>query len=303
VPVFRYDRALVAAARGDDALARELADEISGWAERRGAHLNAQLASHASGLAALGRGDFEAAYHHASDVCPPGEFVRYRRHALWVCMDLVEAAVRTDRHAQAAAHVAAMQQYGIARISPRLALLAGGSAGLAAQHDQDALAAFERALAIPGADRWPFDLARVRLAYGERLRRARSVRGAGAELAAARDAFQRLGAMPWARRAAAELRATGQAPAAASTNRTAEPLTPQEREIASLAAAGLTNKQIGERLYLSHRTVSGHLYRIFPKLGISTRAALRDALPAELESDAAVPGRPHRDASAAPSRT
>ena len=109
VPVLRYDRALVAAARGDDALARELADAITGWAEPRGAHLIAQFASHARGLAALGRGDFEAAYHHASAVCPPGEFVRYSHHALWVCMDLVEAAVRTDRHAEAAAHVAAMQ--------------------------------------------------------------------------------------------------------------------------------------------------------------------------------------------------
>ena len=279
VPVLRYDRALVAAARGDDALARELADAITGWAEPRGAHLIAQFANHARGLAALGRGDFEAAYHHASAVCPPGEFAPYNHHALWVCMDLVEAAVRTDRHAEAAAHVAAMHRYGIARISPRIALLAGGSAGLAARDDQAALAAFEQALAIPGADRWPFDLARVRLAYGERLRRARAGRGAGAELAAAHDAFQRLGAMPWARRAAAELRATGQAPAPASANGSAEPLTPQEHEIASLAAAGLTNKQIGERLYLSHRTVSGHLYRIFPKLGITTRAALRDALP------------------------
>ena len=279
VPVLRYDRALVAAARGDDALARELADAITDWAEPRGAHLIAQFANHARGLAALGRGDFEAAYHHASAVCPPGEFAPYNHHALWVCMDLVEAAVRTDRHAQAAAHVAAMHRYGIARISPRIALLAGGSAGLAARHDEAALAAFEQALAIPGADRWPFDLARVRLAYGERLRRARSGRAAGAELRAAHDAFQRLGAMPWARRAAAELRATGQAPAAASANGSAEPLTPQEHEIASLAAAGLTNKQIGARLYLSHRTVSGHLYRIFPKLGITTRAALRDALP------------------------
>ncbi|MYW06645.1 helix-turn-helix transcriptional regulator, partial [Streptomyces sp. SID3343] len=49
-------------------------------------------------------------------------------------------------------------------------------------------------------------------------------------------------------------------------------------EIATLAAAGLTNKQIGERLYLSPRTVSTHLYNLFPKLGISSRAALRDAL-------------------------
>ena len=194
-------------------------------------------------------------------------------------MDLVEAAVRTDRHAEAAAHVAAMQQlrdrshlaaHRLARRLARPAWLRGTT--------KTALAAFEQALAIPGADRWPFDLARVRLAYGERLRRARSGRGAGAQLTAALEAFQRLGAAPWARRAAAELRATGQAPAAASTNGSAEPLTPQEHEIASLAAAGLTNKQIGERLYLSHRTVSGHLYRIFPKLGISTRAALRDAL-------------------------
>ena len=55
-------------------------------------------------------------------------------------------------------------------------------------------------------------------------------------------------------------------------------LTPQELEIAQLAAGGLTNKQIGEKLFLSHRTVGSHLYQIFPKLGITSRAALRDAL-------------------------
>src|SRR5262249_49344026 len=164
-------------------------------------------------------------------------------------------------------------------ISPRIALLAGGSGGLAAREDEAALAEFERALAIPGADRWPFDLARVRLAYGERLRRARGGRGAGAQLTAAHDAFQRLGAPPWAGRAGAEPRAAGPGAARRRTTRSAEPLTAQEHEIASLAAAGLTNKQIAERLYLSHRTVGGHLYRIFPKLGISSRAALRDALP------------------------
>jgi DNA-binding CsgD family transcriptional regulator len=298
VPVLRYDGALVAAARGDDVLARELADAITGWAEPRGANLIAEFANHARGLAALGRGDFEAAYQHTSAICPAGEFPRYAHHALWVCMDLVEAAVRTDRHAEAAAHVAAMRRHAIARISPRIALLAGGSAGLAARDDQAALAAFEQALAIPEADRWPFDLARVRLAYGERLRRARAGRAAAAELTAAHAAFQRLGAMPWARRAAAELRAAGHAASAASASALAEPLTPQEHEIASLAAAGMTNKQIGARLYLSHRTVSGHLYRIFPKLGISTRAALRDALPPDLERDPALPG--HQDPVAGP---
>ena len=55
-------------------------------------------------------------------------------------------------------------------------------------------------------------------------------------------------------------------------------LTPQEREVALLAATGLTNREIAARLYVSPRTVSAHLYRIFPKLGITSRAALRDAL-------------------------
>jgi DNA-binding CsgD family transcriptional regulator len=62
-----------------------------------------------------------------------------------------------------------------------------------------------------------------------------------------------------------------------------EPLTPQEREIAMLAASGLTNKQVAARLYLSHRTVGAHLHRIYRKLGIATRAALRDALAASPE--------------------
>jgi DNA-binding NarL/FixJ family response regulator len=65
----------------------------------------------------------------------------------------------------------------------------------------------------------------------------------------------------------------GQAPAEGPAS-----LTPQQRQIAQLAASGLTNKQIGERLYLSPRTVATHLHQLFPKLGVTTRAALRDAL-------------------------
>jgi DNA-binding NarL/FixJ family response regulator len=91
------------------------------------------------------------------------------------------------------------------------------------------------------------------------------------------DIFSQLGAAPWAARASSELRATGQLVA---EDQRPDPvtLTPQQREIAGLAAAGLTNKQIGERLYLSHRTVATYLYQIFPKLGVTSRAALRDAL-------------------------
>jgi len=91
--------------------------------------------------------------------------------------------------------------------------------------------------------------------------------------------FQRLGAKSWGGRAASELRATGP-PGALADVAGARALTPQEHEVAHLAAAGLTNRQIGERLFLSHRTVGSHLHRVFPKLGIATRAALRDALDA-----------------------
>jgi DNA-binding NarL/FixJ family response regulator len=83
--------------------------------------------------------------------------------------------------------------------------------------------------------------------------------------------------VPCAARASGELRATGQ-PVAHDQHPDPVALTPQQREIATLAAAGLTNKQIGERLYLSHRTVATDLYQIFPKLGVTSRAALRDAL-------------------------
>jgi DNA-binding NarL/FixJ family response regulator len=63
-------------------------------------------------------------------------------------------------------------------------------------------------------------------------------------------------------------------------------MTPQERQIAELAAAGLTNKEIGERLFLSHRTISSHLYRVYPKLGVTSRSALGAALAALSPSDA-----------------
>jgi DNA-binding NarL/FixJ family response regulator len=143
---------------------------------------------------------------------------------------------------------------------------------------EDDLGLFEEALAVPGADRWPFELARVHLAYGERLRRAKSPSLARNHLAAARDIFQRLQAEPWLNRTRSELRATGLPGSHAEALTKTDTLTPQQREIALLAAAGLTNKQIGDRLFLSPRTVGTHLYQLFPKLGVTSRAALRDAL-------------------------
>jgi DNA-binding CsgD family transcriptional regulator len=117
----------------------------------------------------------------------------------------------------------------------------------------------------------------VELAYGDRLRHHREMRRARPHLERAATIFSALDALPWAERAAAALRATGQV-RRRSFSQEATDLTPQEKEVARLAASGLSNKQIGERMFLSARTVSGHLYRVFPKLGVSSRAGLRDAL-------------------------
>jgi ATP/maltotriose-dependent transcriptional regulator MalT len=161
-------------------------------------------------------------------------------------------------------------------LAARSALLAGA---VAVRMAADGLAAglIEAALADPEAAWWPFDLARLHQLYGERLRRSRQVILSRHHFRAALTTFELLGEPAWAARSAAELAAT------APTRRRREtghqyPLTAQELQVAELAAAGLSNKEIGARLNMSHRTVSSHLYRIFPKLGISSRAALRDAL-------------------------
>jgi DNA-binding CsgD family transcriptional regulator len=169
-----------------------------------------------------------------------------------------------------------MQEAKLAGLSTRLALVVGASAAMAAP-DDTALELFHLALALPEIERWQFDLARVRLACGERLRRRRAMAAARVQLNAALEIFERLRARPWVERASAELRATGQTKPRAGDS-VLDRLTPQEFEIVSLAASGLTNKQIAERLFLSPRTVGGHLHRAFPKLGVATRAALRDAL-------------------------
>ncbi|MDQ4501560.1 AAA family ATPase [Sinomonas sp. ASV322] len=269
----RYAQAMVAAARGDDELARRIATELVSWGAPNRIGFVLQLSAHVSAVAALTRGDYKVAYGHVLEVCSPETLPSYKPAALWMLFDLVESAVRAGRMENARAHVADICAAHVAKISPRLALVTAGAEALVATGD-DVTRAFEAALALPGAIGWPFLVARIRLGYGERLRRMKSTSEARRQLMMAAEAFDSLRAVPWAARARGELRATGwvvESPAA-------QALTPQEREIAALAAAGLTNKQIGERLYLSPRTVSAHLYHLFPKLGVTSRAALRDAL-------------------------
>jgi DNA-binding CsgD family transcriptional regulator len=268
--------AVVAAGSGDRAVVAELTGQMSRWAAPRGVGLVERLALHARTLDASTAGDFETAFRLASAISPAGTLASYVPHALWVVPDLVEAALRTGRERAAAAHVTALRTAGVQRISPRLELVVEAAAAMVSD-DPDG---FRRALSVPGAGYWQFEYARVRLAYGERLRRRKMTAEARAQLAGALDTFDRIGARPWADRARNEIRATGitVSPAADVT------LTPQQRQIAELAAQGLTNKQIGERLFLSPRTVATHLYQLFPKLGITSRAALGDALARQTQS-------------------
>ncbi|MGW2373911.1 AAA family ATPase [Kitasatospora sp. NPDC001683] len=277
---FQFTKGLVVASRGDVEQARALAGTMIDWAVPRGMRMTVDCARQVHALADMAAGDFDRAFGHADAVSPAGTLRRRAPHALWVFFDLVESAVRTDRRAEAVAHVRALRAADVAALSPRIALLVAGAEALVAEDDHHAARLFAQALAVPGVEKWPFDLARIRLAQGEQLRRARAVSGAKGPLTAALCAFQSLDAAPWAERARKELRAAG-GHVASPGARQAAPLTPQEREIAELAATGLTNKQIAERLFISHRTVGAHLYQIYPKLGIASRVALRDALLAQ----------------------
>ncbi|TWD13574.1 regulatory LuxR family protein [Streptomyces sp. T12] len=276
---FLYNKAIVAASRGDTDTAQELAEQIADWAAPRGVRSALHYAHHVQAVAHISSGDFAGAYRHASMVSPPGQLAPYSPHALWVIFDLVESAVRLNHRAEAADHVRALHEADVGALSPRLALLLGGCAALSAENDDAAFRQFEKALSAPGTDRWPFDKARVQLAHGERLRRARETMSARETLTSALHTFEQLGARAWSERATKELRAAGWSVTRADDQKRQE-LTPQEREIAQLAASGLTNKQIAEQLFISHRTVGAHLYQIYPKLGIASRAALRDALTA-----------------------
>src|SRR5580692_6905814 len=192
--------------------------------------------------------------------------------------DLAAAAVRADRRAEGQDVLERALSQLPGKASARLEQLIARARGILAGPD-GAEAHFGQALADPGGDQWPFERAQLRLDYAEWLRRRRRINDAKPVLTEALATFQRLGARSWAQRAQAELRACG----VAVTGAPVEPdalgeLTPQQRQIVRLAGDGLTDREIGDRLFLSPRTVSSHLYRSYPKLGVASRHQLRDVI-------------------------
>ncbi|MFC9621222.1 AAA family ATPase [Streptomyces sp. NPDC056930] len=272
-------QATLRALRGDHATARTQAMEaVRGVDLRRSLSLQVRH-RHALGMAAFVAGDHADAYEQLRAV-----FTRdfhpapvHYHASLYYLGDLTAAAVRAGQTDDARTVVEAVEHSLESDRSPRLAAVLHRATALLSD-TEDAEDHFRAALADSATDCWPFEKALARLDFGEWLRRRRRSAEARPHLNAALECFQRLDARPWTDRTASELRAAGVPGAAARTESAADALTAQERQIAELAAQGLTNRDIAARLYLSPRTVGYHLHKIFPKLGISARAQLRDAL-------------------------
>jgi DNA-binding CsgD family transcriptional regulator len=229
----------------------------------------------ARGAAALGEGRHQDALRHlwpVFDEAGPA-FHRFMR---WpALLDLVEAGGRGE-HAERVAQVVCELE-AIATTSEPPILRAGLVCARPLLADDDEAEALYAAALAHDLTAHPFLRARTLFSLGGWLRRRRRSIDARQPLRGAIDLFDALGAAPWAARARHELRATGER-IRPHTPEARDRLTAQELQIAELAAGGLSNREIGDRLFLSHRTIGSHLYRIFPKLGITSRAQLGGVL-------------------------
>ncbi|WP_425954051.1 ATP-binding protein [Xylanimonas sp. McL0601] len=263
--------AILHAMRGehDDAMAQAARAELS-VGTRRLTNLLAcvQLAR---GLSLLSAGQYADAYRalrRMFDPADPAFALTERFHAVG---PFAEAAARSGRQSDAAAVLRALEAETAEGRAPILVPhLAYARAVLAPDDEAEPL--YLQALALDLV-RWPWARARIEVAYGAWLRRRRRGIECRAPLRAARTTFDLIGATSWAAQARAELRASGEHDNHPSLV-TLDVLSAQELQIARLAAQGLSNREIGERLFLSPRTVGSHLYRIFPKLDITSRAQL-----------------------------
>ncbi|MFD8719111.1 AAA family ATPase [Streptomyces sp. NPDC059629] len=235
-------------------------------------------ARHALGLCALADGDYEGAFDHLRGLYTAGG-VPCHYHASYLAVgDLAIAAARSGNRVEGQAllkRIRSVLESTLPRPSERVReLFARADSVLADPADPNAYQ--PAALADRADGSWPFERARFQLEAGEWLRRRRRINEAKPLLRAALDAFHALGATPWKRQAEAELRACGvTVPGTLADSRRLRDLTPQQRRILGLAAEGLTNREIAQRLFLSPKTVASHLYHSFPVLGVAERHQLR----------------------------
>jgi DNA-binding CsgD family transcriptional regulator len=193
-----------------------------------------------------------------------------------VLPEMVEAGVRSGNRAAAETALARLEERGTASGTPwALGLLCRSKALLASVSESEDL--YRRAIAHLEATYVATDLARAHLLYGEWLRRQNRRVDARRSLRKAHDMFEAMGAKAFAERAGIELRATGER-ARKRTIETSQQLTPQEEQIAHLAAGHATNQEIAAQLFISSSTVDYHLRKVFRKLGVTSRWQLAEAL-------------------------
>ncbi|MEZ0094856.1 AAA family ATPase [Streptacidiphilus sp. EB129] len=282
-------RMLLHALRGGHADGGETADPswtAVGLEENRATHA---ALLRAAGTAAAASGDYDSGYRHFRQLfddaaAPLHYFLSHRSIA-----DLAALAQRTGRQQEAATVLAAVREATGPQPTTRMTLLLHHATALTGS-PADAEQHFRSAVVNPAAEQWPLARAQARLHYAQWLRRRRRPSEARELLLPAMDTFTRLGAVGLLEEARGELRAAGFAtstpgsapgstPGSGSAPTAADPLselTAHERRIVRLAAQGLRNREIAEQLLVSPRTIGAHLYKVYPKLGVSSRHQLRD---------------------------
>jgi DNA-binding CsgD family transcriptional regulator len=266
--------ALVTALRGNEPdLESVLAEPEQALLAMKGGPLLA-TAHLARGAAALGDGRHDDAFQHLWPVFDENDSAFHRFMRWQAALDLVESAAGSGHAGRIMDVMADLEAIAAHSEPPILSLNLACARPLLAADDQ-AEPLFTAALAEDLAG-YPFLRARTLFSFGRWLRRQRRSADSRSPLRESVALFDALGAAAWSKRARQELRATGEKIGRRAPD-LRDRLTAQELQIGQLAAEGLSNRQIAERLFLSPRTVGGHLYRIFPKLEITARAQLRDA--------------------------
>jgi DNA-binding CsgD family transcriptional regulator len=273
-PAVCYSEMLLVALRGQEAVATELIAAARSTASARGQGRIVTYADYASAVLHNGLGRHDIARDSSRRVFDQDVVGGYQ---ILATAELVEAASRTGDSMLADAALTRLSER--ARTTPTLWVLGIESRSRALNcHDETAGDHFRQSIAHLSRTPVRVELARAHLLYGEWLRRAGHRTDARNHLRTAREMFVSMGLDAFSERARRELVAMGDKPRSRSVE-TTETLTAQEFQIARLAGDGLSNPEIGTRLFLSPRTVEWHLRKVFMKLGVSSRRQLRHAVP------------------------
>ncbi len=269
-----YGALVLAGLTGRAGEASELIDSTIDECTAGGQGTAVQYALWARSVLLNGLGRYEEAMAAAQEASQdtPELFV-----SVWAAIELVEAAIRSDE--PELARVAQERIAAAAAVAPTdwaLGIRARSSALLSEGEAAERM--YREGIERLGRTRLRPELARAHLLYGEWLRRANRRVDARSQLRTAYELLTSIGMEAFAERAGRELQATGETVRKRRTE-TRDDLTAQERQIAQLARDGLSNPEIGARLFLSPRTVEWHLRKVFAKLGIHSRRELADVLP------------------------